>query len=206
MSIANAGIFAVKKKNCGAQIAHRRCGGEQGIRTLEAVLATYTISNRAPSTSSDNSPYAFSQATLYIIIYCPEKIKYIFKVFDLNSNKIIFHKVFRCFIPLTHQIYSFSYYIKGTCPNVQKELKPWKTLIISLIPIFQDSIAQTVTTTAKKVTDLLLRCRKILFPQWHIYLSSSFLSLIHHRKALKREPSSPVWTNLSWVKEDAVYD
>ena len=32
-------------------------GGEQGIRTLEAVLATYTISNRAPSTSSDNSPY-----------------------------------------------------------------------------------------------------------------------------------------------------
>ena len=32
-------------------------GGEQGIRTLEAVLATYTISNRAPSASSDNSPY-----------------------------------------------------------------------------------------------------------------------------------------------------
>ena len=33
-------------------------GGEQGIRTLEAVLAAYTISNRAPSTSSDNSPDA----------------------------------------------------------------------------------------------------------------------------------------------------
>ncbi len=32
-------------------------GGEQGIRTLETVLAVYTISNRAPSTSSDNSPY-----------------------------------------------------------------------------------------------------------------------------------------------------
>ena len=32
-------------------------GGEQGIRTLEAVLATYTSSSRAPSTSSDNSPY-----------------------------------------------------------------------------------------------------------------------------------------------------
>ena len=31
-------------------------GGEQGIRTLETVLAVYTISNRAPSTSSDNSP------------------------------------------------------------------------------------------------------------------------------------------------------
>ena len=32
-------------------------GGEQGIRTLETVLAVYTISNRAPSTSSDNSPF-----------------------------------------------------------------------------------------------------------------------------------------------------
>ena len=32
-------------------------GGEQGIRTLEQVIARYTISNRAPSTSSDNSPY-----------------------------------------------------------------------------------------------------------------------------------------------------
>ena len=32
-------------------------GGEHGIRTHETVLAVYTISNRAPSTSSDNSPY-----------------------------------------------------------------------------------------------------------------------------------------------------
>ena len=32
-------------------------GGEQGIRTLEQVIACYTISNRAPSASSDNSPY-----------------------------------------------------------------------------------------------------------------------------------------------------
>ena len=31
-------------------------GGEQGIRTLEAALTAYTISNRAPSASSDNSP------------------------------------------------------------------------------------------------------------------------------------------------------
>ena len=31
-------------------------GGEQGIRTLEQVIARYTISNRAPSASSDNSP------------------------------------------------------------------------------------------------------------------------------------------------------
>ena len=39
-------------------------GGEQGIRTLETVLAVYTISSRAPSTSSDNSPY--SQINKYI--------------------------------------------------------------------------------------------------------------------------------------------
>ena len=32
-------------------------GGEQGIRTLEYSLKHYTISNRAPSASSDNSPY-----------------------------------------------------------------------------------------------------------------------------------------------------
>ena len=32
-------------------------GGEQGIRTLEQGLARYTISNRAPSTDSDNSPF-----------------------------------------------------------------------------------------------------------------------------------------------------
>ncbi len=35
-----------------------RNGGEHGIRTHETVLAVYTISNRAPSTSSDNSPYS----------------------------------------------------------------------------------------------------------------------------------------------------
>ena len=34
-----------------------RRGGEQGIRTLEASFKAYTISSRAPSTSSDNSPY-----------------------------------------------------------------------------------------------------------------------------------------------------
>ena len=37
-----------------------RFGGEQGIRTLEQALTCYTISNRAPSASSDNSPYSFS--------------------------------------------------------------------------------------------------------------------------------------------------
>ena len=35
-------------------------GGEQGIRTLEQALTCYTISNRAPSASSDNSPNSFS--------------------------------------------------------------------------------------------------------------------------------------------------
>ncbi len=37
-----------------------RFGGEQGIRTLEQALTCYTISNRAPSASSDNSPNSFS--------------------------------------------------------------------------------------------------------------------------------------------------
>ena len=52
-------------------------GGEQGIRTLEAVLATYTISTRAPSTSSDNSPYL--PYSFSIITNNSLKIKYIFK-------------------------------------------------------------------------------------------------------------------------------
>ncbi len=43
-------------------------GGEQGIRTLETVLAVYTISNRAPSTSSDNSP---SVQRIYILNSAP---------------------------------------------------------------------------------------------------------------------------------------
>ena len=34
-----------------------RFGGEQGIRTLEQALTCYTISNRAPSASSDTSAY-----------------------------------------------------------------------------------------------------------------------------------------------------
>ena len=45
----------------------KRCffsGGEQGIRTLETVLAVYTISNRAPSTDSDNSPYIYKALLL----------------------------------------------------------------------------------------------------------------------------------------------
>ena len=37
-----------------------RFGGEQGIRTLEQALTCYTISNRAPSASSDNPPNSFS--------------------------------------------------------------------------------------------------------------------------------------------------
>ena len=48
-------------------------GGEQGIRTLETVLAVYTISNRAPSTSSDNSPYLCN--CLAIIQNISQKIK-----------------------------------------------------------------------------------------------------------------------------------
>ena len=43
-----------------------RFGGEQGIRTLEQALTCYTISNRAPSASSDNSPNVLLDV-LYII-------------------------------------------------------------------------------------------------------------------------------------------
>ena len=32
-------------------------GGEKGIRTPDTVIAVYTISNRAPSASSDISPF-----------------------------------------------------------------------------------------------------------------------------------------------------
>ena len=52
-------------------------GGEQGIRTLEQVIARYTISNRAPSTSSDNSPYLQIKC-LFIIYDQSEKIKSFF--------------------------------------------------------------------------------------------------------------------------------
>src|SRR5699024_6613698 len=36
-------------------------GGERGIRTLETAFAAYTISNRAPSTNSDSSPWLHRQ-------------------------------------------------------------------------------------------------------------------------------------------------
>ena len=52
-------------------------GGEQGIRTLEQVIACYAISNRAPSASSDNSPYLPYSHT--IITNNNLKIKCIFK-------------------------------------------------------------------------------------------------------------------------------
>ena len=42
-------------------------GGEQGIRTLETALTVYTISNRAPSASSDNSPNKFILLIAYIL-------------------------------------------------------------------------------------------------------------------------------------------
>ena len=51
----------IKLTPCGISFIS---GGEQGIRTLEQVIARYTISNRAPSTSSDNSPYLQSNAQL----------------------------------------------------------------------------------------------------------------------------------------------
>ena len=49
-----ADVFLAKKN--GAKQALLRRGGEMGIRTPEAALTAYTISSRAPSTSSDISP------------------------------------------------------------------------------------------------------------------------------------------------------
>ena len=49
-------VLSTKKQRVQQMLYPLFYGGEQGIRTLETVLAVYTISNRAPSTSSDNSP------------------------------------------------------------------------------------------------------------------------------------------------------
>ena len=81
---------------CKQKSSHtKRCnclfhGGEQGIRTLEQVIARYTISNRAPSASSDNSPYLFN----YVIIHKGGlKIKTLHKniSYFLNTKNIAFY-------------------------------------------------------------------------------------------------------------------
>ena len=46
-----------KKKRRRCNVSSSFHGGEQGIRTLETAVTVYTISSRAPSASSDNSPY-----------------------------------------------------------------------------------------------------------------------------------------------------
>ena len=64
--------MAQKKKTSFALLVDKRGffdDGEWGIRTLETVVAVYTISNRAPSASSDNSPFVcqnYFQNTLII--------------------------------------------------------------------------------------------------------------------------------------------
>ena len=50
-------------------------GGEKGIRTPDTVIAVYTISNRAPSASSDISPLD----DLIIITHQLQKIKSFFE-------------------------------------------------------------------------------------------------------------------------------
>ena len=50
--------------------------GEEGIRTLETVIAVYSISNAAPSTSSATSPSDFYIISAYII-----NVKLFFKKF-----------------------------------------------------------------------------------------------------------------------------
>lgn len=46
-------------------------GGEQGIRTLEHPFRCYTISNRAPSASSDNSPYTAGAGCVRLFTFNP---------------------------------------------------------------------------------------------------------------------------------------
>ena len=58
--------FFMKRKITTTKGSDFIFGGEQGIRTLEQVIARYTISNRAPSASSDNSPNVLLDV-LYII-------------------------------------------------------------------------------------------------------------------------------------------
>ena len=53
-----AGGFRNNKKSTVILVESRwTYGGEMGIRTPDTVVAVYTISNRAPSTSSDISPF-----------------------------------------------------------------------------------------------------------------------------------------------------
>ena len=59
-------LFIIKKNKTTQTDGFVFYGGEQGIRTLEQVIARYTISNRAPSASSDNSPNVLLDV-LYII-------------------------------------------------------------------------------------------------------------------------------------------
>ena len=67
----------LNKKEKEPRVATLFFGGEQGIRTLEQVIACYTISSRAPSASSDNSPYL--PYSHIIITNNNLKIKCIFK-------------------------------------------------------------------------------------------------------------------------------
>ena len=46
-------------------------GGEQGIRTLEHPFRCYTISNRAPLASSDNSPYTAGARCVRLFTFNP---------------------------------------------------------------------------------------------------------------------------------------
>ncbi len=39
----NAGTVLQKRKTCGARIAHRRCGGERWIRTIEVTDNRFTV-------------------------------------------------------------------------------------------------------------------------------------------------------------------
>ena len=57
-------FWFVAKHSIRLSYWRKKNGGEKGIRTLGAVIATHTISNRAPSASSDISPYLLGTSIL----------------------------------------------------------------------------------------------------------------------------------------------
>ena len=82
----------LKKQKAKHRIDERylaKNGGEQGIRTLEYSLKHYTISNRAPSASSDNSPCR-SAIIHYVCEKCKTKITYLLKFFWVCNGHIFY--------------------------------------------------------------------------------------------------------------------
>ena len=90
MTGSEAAVFCQQKKPLSLICSNSGFvrSGEWGIRTLETVVAVYTISNRAPSASSDNSPN-------YLVI-----ITYLF-----GNYKSFFEKLPKKFLLMLKQVF-----------------------------------------------------------------------------------------------------